>query len=267
VEHLLLPGKPVRKNLLEGFSPDAPYVTETRRLLQNLYRERKDSSAETRSYMVTSAGREEGKSTICAMMSIVSARIFDRRTILVDGDLRRPTAHHLVGVSQGPGLFDIFKRGASLEEATHSTTLPRLSVIPSGHVRGPSSDSYSDEGFEELLRRLRSKYDAIFVDAAPAVPVIEPLLMAEHVDAILVIAMAGRTPVTMARRSMQILSPVADKIVGVVLNNAAEGLPYYYDYRYYGYKRNEPSRIRQSAALRRSKEDAGERRNDTPGGS
>jgi capsular exopolysaccharide synthesis family protein len=227
-------------DLLGDFDLDAPHVTEVRRLLQHLARQQERSHVECRSYLFTSAGREEGKSTTCAMMAIVSARVFHKRTLLIDGDLRRPTVHSLLRVAQSPGLFEYLQGSAGLSDVTHPTALPLLSVIPRGHLAGAIGDAYSDEGFRRLIEQSRGSYDQIFVDAPPVVPVIEPLLMAEHVDSILIIAMAGRTPLTAVRRSMQILAPVASKIAGVVLNNAVDGLPYYYDYRYYGYKEVKP---------------------------
>jgi len=233
-----------RRNLTEGLDLDAPHVTETRRVLQNLYRMRTGGDSEIRSYLITSAGREEGKSTISSLLAIVSARIFYRRTLLIDGDLRRPTVHPLIGVSQSPGLFELLQRKVSFEQAVHPTVLPMLSVIPSGHLRGLVSEAYSDEEFQRVVQQAVSTYDLVFIDAAPAVPVVEPQLMAAHVDAILVVAMAGNTAITMVRRFMQIMAPVQGKIAGVVLNNASNGLPYYYDHRYYGYPQAQPSRIR-----------------------
>jgi len=235
--------KTVTQDLLDGFDIDAPYVTEIRRLLQNLARRHGTAKPEDRAYMVTSAARDEGKSTTCALMAIVSARIFHRRTLLIDGDLRRPTIHSLLRVARGPGLREILQGKVSIRDATRPTALPLLSVITRGDSVTPASEVYTDEGFAGLISDSRSKYDLIFVDGAPVVPVMEPILMAEHVDAILIIAMAGRTPITQVRRSMQILSPVASKIAGVVLNNAMEGLPYYYDYRYYGYKERKPAPV------------------------
>lgn len=228
-------------DLLDGFEIDAPYVTEVRRLLQNLARRHGSTKVDERAYMVTSASRDEGKSTTSALLAIVAARIFHRRTLLIDGDLRRPTIHTLLHVSRGPGLREILQGTISIADATRPTALPLLSVIPRGHSIVSPSEAYSDEAFGSLIRTARAKYDQIFVDAAPVVPVMEPILMAEHLDAILVVAMAGRTPITAIRRSMQILAPVASKIAGVVLNNAMEGLPYYYDYRYYGYKERKPT--------------------------
>jgi capsular exopolysaccharide synthesis family protein len=253
-----------RRNLLEGLDLDAPHVTEVRRLLQNLYRMRTGADTEIRSYMVTSAGREEGKSTICSLMAIVSARIFYKRTLIIDGDLRRPTVHSLLGLSQSPGLFDVMRQKVSFQDSIHATALPMLSAMPSGHLRGVVSESYSDEGFQQVLQQAVSSYDLVFVDAPPAVPVVEPQLMAAHVDAILVIAMAGKTALTMVRRFMQIMAPVSGKMAGVVLNNAAGGLPYYYDHRYYGYPKAQPSRIR--TVHPETKEDIREQARDSAGG-
>lgn len=253
-----------RRNLLEGLDLDAPHVTEVRRLLQNMYRMRTGADAEIRSYLITSAGREEGKSTISSLMAIVSARIFYKRTLLIDADLRRPAVHPLVGVSQSPGLFEAMRRKVPLQDAIHPTVLPMLSVMPSGHMRGVVSESYSDEEFHRILTQVGASYDLIFVDAPPAVPVIEPQLMAAHVDAILVVAMAGQTALTMVRRFMQIMAPVSGKMAGVILNNASDGLPYYYDHRYYGYPKNQPSRIR--TVHQETREDMGDQAKDIVGG-
>jgi capsular exopolysaccharide synthesis family protein len=254
-----------RKSLLDGLSIDAPYVTEVRRLLQSLYRQQKSAPKEVRSYMVTSAGKGEGKSTICALMAIISAKIFHKRTLLLDGDLHRPTIHGLLGVGRGPGLFEVFRRGAPVQTAIHTTALPLLWAIPSGYAREASGEAYADEEFNRLLQQMYPSYDVIFVDAPPVVPAIEPILMAEHVDAVLVVAMAGKTPLTMVRRSMQVLAPVKEKIVGVVLNNAMEGLPYYFSYSYYGYDETKP-RSRRSLRPGLPRPKGIDRTKDTRGG-
>lgn len=230
------------QSLLESFDIDKPYVAETRRTLQTLIR--RTQPGERGVYIVTSAARGEGKSTICALLGIVAARLFNRRTLLIDGDLHRPNLHNLLGLSPTPGLCDVLSGRAALDLVTRSTVIPSLFAIPCGRTRDPLGDSYRDEEFRKLIATVRESYDLVFVDSAPVVPVVESLLMAEHMDGILVLAMAGRTPVTQIRRMRQILEPVASKVRGVILNNALEGLPYYYDYRYYGYEPESRRRIR-----------------------
>jgi capsular exopolysaccharide synthesis family protein len=222
------------RSLFSEFSPDAPYVTEARRLLQSLMRRHTDPACKV--FMVTSAARGEGKSTICGLLGLVAARIFHKHTLIIDGDMRRPTMHQLLDISLKPGLYELLAGEATLDLASRPTAIPLLRVIPSGRPGLHVHDSYDDDAFARLLHEIRPSYDLIFVDAAPAVPVVEPVMMAEHVDALLLVAMAGRTPVSMVRRLRGILEPVADKVVGAILNNATEGLPYYYDYSYYGYK-------------------------------
>jgi capsular exopolysaccharide synthesis family protein len=194
--------------------------------------------------MVTSAGRGEGKSTIAGLLAVVAARIFHRRTLIIDSDLRRPSLHHLLACTERPGLFEVIHETAPIEAALRATSIPTLTAMLSGKVAGPLSEAYDDERFSAILKDVRSRYDLIVVDAAPIVPVIEPLLIAEHVDGVLLVAMAGKTPVPMVRRMRQILGPIESKVMGAILNNATEGLPYYYDYRYYGYEPPATRRIR-----------------------
>ena len=242
--------KRTRRNLLESLELDDPCYTETRRLLQNLYRQQKGGPMDARAYLVTSAVRGEGKSTICGLMAIVSARIFHKRTLIVDGDLHHPTVHSLLGIPRGPGLFEVIRGRATSRDATQSTWLPLLHAMPSGYPRESIGEWYDDGAFHRLLQELRPNYDVVFVDAPPTVPAVEPILMAEHVDALVLVAMAGRTPLALARRTMQILAPVTEKIAGVILNNAADGLPYFFNYRYYGYEQAKPPRVRRIDKLR-----------------
>ena len=221
------------RNLLEDLNINAPYATEVRRLLQTLARQ--DADQNRKVYMMASAGRGEGKSTICALLAIISAKIFHRRTLIIDGDMRRPTIHYLIGLPQRPGLFDALQRSQPLEVIARPTPLLNLFAITSGRPTGAIGESYNDQAFAAVLEKLRPQYDMIFIDAPPIVPVVEPLMMAEHVDSVLVVAMAGRTPLMLVRRMRQLIDPIFPKVSGVVLNNAVEGLPYYYDYRYYGY--------------------------------
>ena len=235
---------PASRNLLEEFNINAPHVTEVRRLLQTLTRQ--DSGQNRKVYMMASAGRGEGKSTICALLAIISAKIFHKRTLVIDGDMRRPTLHYLLGLPQRPGLYDALHRIQPLDIVTRPTPLSTLYAITSGRPTNVG-EAYLDDEFQALLEEVRPKYDVIFIDAAPVVPVVEPLLMAEHVDSVLVVAMAGRTPLMLVRRMRQLIEPILPKVSGIVLNNAVEGLPYYYDYRYYGYEQPIPKRIRTTA--------------------
>ena len=101
--------------LFDAFDVDTPVITEVRRLLQNLTRQSR--SSERKIFLMTSAGRGEGKTTISGLLALVCAQVFRRRTLLVDADLRRPAVHTLLGLSQSPGLIDVFQGKCSIETA------------------------------------------------------------------------------------------------------------------------------------------------------
>jgi len=225
--------RPKTPDLLASFDLDSPHATEVRRLLQALWAD--PANRERKSFMVTSAGRGEGKSTTCALMGIVAARIFRRRTVVIDADLWRPTMHRALGVSFRPGLADLLADKASIDAVTRPTLLPTLSVIPAGAPSMPIAQLFNEEAFGAIVARCREQFDLVLVDSAPMVPVVEPVMMAQHVDGIVVVALAGRTPLNLVRRLKQIMAPFKERVAGVILNNATRGLPYYYEHSYYGY--------------------------------
>jgi Mrp family chromosome partitioning ATPase len=132
-------------------------------------------------------------------------------------------------------LADLLADTASMDAATKPTMLPSLWAIPAGLPSSSLAQLFDEDRFGKILERARAQYDLVLVDSAPMVPVVEPIMIAHRVDGILLIALAGRTPLNLARRMKQIVAPFRDRVVGVVLNNATRGLPYYYEHSYYGY--------------------------------
>jgi len=159
---------PASRNLLEEFNINAPHVTEVRRLLQTLTRQ--DAAQNKKIYMMCSAGRGEGKSTVCALLAIIAAKIFHRRTLVIDGDMRRPTLHYLLGLPQRPGLYDVLHRIQPLDVVTRPTPISNLFAITSGRPTGSAGEAYIDSEFASLVDNVRSRYDIVFIDAAPVVP-------------------------------------------------------------------------------------------------
>lgn len=230
------------RNLTAALNMNSAYVAEVRRVLQRLLRQGQGTGRKT--YLITSAGRGEGKSTTCALMAVVAARVFQKKVIAVDGDFLRPTLHRLLGISHHPGLCEVLQQRTTLDAVIRATSHPNLFAISSGSMQGSVAEAYDDASFRRVVEQLRADFDFVFVDSAPVVPVVEPLLMAEHLDAILLVTMAGHTPLNILRRMREILAPVSTRIAGLILNNASACLPYYYDYRYYGYEPATHRRIR-----------------------
>ena len=115
--------------------------------------------------------------------------------------------------------------------------MKNLHFLPAGHAGGNPSRLFSGDRMRETVRRLHERFDIILLDSPPVVPVSDPLHYLDAVDGTLYLVMAGQTHRDVAQRGVEILRSAGANILGVVANNLAEVLPYYYDRKYYGYSR------------------------------
>lgn len=88
----------------------------------------------------------------------------------------------------------------------------------------------------EIFEELKFYFDFIIVDVPPVIPVSDPILIASEVDSTLVVVRAGNTPREVAKRAINFLKNSKINVLGIVMNNLDEVLPYYYSSKYYSYK-------------------------------
>jgi len=225
-------------DLFALFQDESPAGTEFRRIHVRLQREAGDTALRT--IQVTSARRGEGKSTVTAHLALTVARHVQGRVLLVDCDLRKPRVHELYGLPQARGMTDFMRGILPLKAVIKDTPQPNLKAITSGRVISGPSKLFLTDVIQQSFARLTAEFDLIFVDSPPLLPVSDPLLLAPEMDGVLLTVLAGKTPRQVVRRAKDLLATVEANVVGVVVNNASEALPYYYDYKYYGYEEEVP---------------------------
>ncbi len=225
------------RSIVDFFSLDSPFANEFRRLLLKI--STPPAETELKSVLLTSAMISEGKSTICSLLGVTAAKQNGLKTLIFDCDLRRPTIHKFFALEREPGLSDILVDGYNPKEAIRKTGIDKLDVLTSGTSHNQPAEVFDAETIGYLIDELKFYYDLILVDSAPILPVSDPLLLSKKVDGILLVVRAGATSREIVERSTDIISSARDRILGVVLNNADNNLPYYYDYRYFGYSYTE----------------------------
>lgn len=250
-------------SIVDYYSLESPFATEFRRLLQRL--KRAEVGRELKVLMVTSANLSEGKSTICSLLAITAAKK-GIKTLLVDVDIRRPTVHKLFNVEREPGLTGVLEHGLPAKNAVRKSQLENLDLITAGRVTAEPAEVFDGPAIGRLLTEMKFYYDLVLVDCPPIIPVSDPMLLASEVDAVLMVVRVGQTARDVAIRAVEIMRANKTEILGVILNNANNSLPYYYDYKYYGYDYT-PSRPDQRAAHRaRTKQDSKKQRESKGGG-
>jgi capsular exopolysaccharide synthesis family protein len=188
-----------------------------------------------KSILVTSANRGEGKSTAAASLAITLAKHYGHRTVLVDCDLRKPRAHRLMAVASKPGLSDALERGNLLGTDIKPTKLPNLFVLPCGTRRDQPTWLLESMPGSRVMAELLASFDTVILDTAPNLPVPDAMILGGEVDGVVIVLRAGVTPREVVTRGVQLQRDEKENVLGVVVNNLERVLPYYYDYRYYGY--------------------------------
>lgn len=189
----------------------------------------------TKVILVTSAARGDGKTLTCMNLAVSLASDLGKRVLVIDGDLRRPSAHRVLRISGRSGLSDLLLGHVNLDDSAINSKIPNLSVLPAGKsVRNPLRLMTSDSFFA-LLDEAKSKYDVVMIDSPPLLPVVDSRILRKMADMVLFVVRADGTPLNAVVRSLQDMRGVA----GLVFNQVSAGAfrrHYYYDaYSRYAY--------------------------------
>lgn len=225
---------------------ESPEATEFRRLEHRLYNNA--ALAKHKVFMVTSANISEGKSTVSSYLALTHAHYRSLRTLLIDCDLRRPRIHKMFNLPLQNGLAEFLGGQATASETVRDTKVANLKIIPAGVSPLSASELVSSKGIKALVDSFHQDYDMIILDSPPIIPVSDPLILADIVDGIYLVMKAGSTKKRMAKHAIEMLNEKSAKIVGAIINNSTNVMPYYYDYSYYGKKYKQNRRDRKATA-------------------
>lgn len=221
------------QTIFDMYDGESPVATELRRLYHNA--KRGEDGRQYKSFLVTSSTRGEGKSTISSWLSMTIAQFPTKKVLHVDADVRRPRAHTLFGLQNAVGLKDCLEEKVDPMDVVKKTPIPNLNVITAGERTPQPGKLFESENLKEVLSKLEFYYDIVIVDSAPVLAVSDTLFLCSEIEAVMLVVLAGVTPREVVRRTKDVLDDSNANLVGVVLNNATQVLPYYYDYKYYGY--------------------------------
>jgi capsular exopolysaccharide synthesis family protein len=225
--------QPVEHTIYQDFDPEAPETTEFRRIFTRITR--RGQTQKIRSILFTSADRAEGKTTSAALFAMVAALHQGLRTCLVDADLHRPRIDKLYDIPKEPGLAEILGEDLSIETCLKSSRYDNLKVIPAGGRCPFPSELLIPDRIAATSSKLKLLFDLIVLDAPPLLPVSDPAVLAREVDGVALVVRAGRTQREVALRGKKILDDVGANVLGIIVNNADDVLPYYYGHTYYHY--------------------------------
>jgi non-specific protein-tyrosine kinase len=199
--------------------PRSPTAEAYRTLRTNIEFSSLDQSLHT--LLVTSPAPSEGKSTTLANLAVAMAQA-EKKTILVDADLRRPSLHTIFKASNDAGLTTMFVDGRAMEEPPlQEVGVPNLWLLPSGPLPPNPAELLGSKRMDDALAALKARADIVLFDAPPVIAVTDAVVLGTRVDGVLLVIGAGQTKREHARRAKELLDKVKVRVIGVALNNVS----------------------------------------------
>jgi capsular exopolysaccharide synthesis family protein len=198
----------------------------------------------SRTIVVTSTAPAEGKTSVASNLACALAQT-EQKTLLIDGDMRRPRLHDIFGRPQEPGLSNVLVGTARLRDAIRTTNVGYLQVMPAGHLPPNPAELLGSNRYIELIAQLQQDYDWIVIDAPPVMAVTDAAVISHTATGVMFVVGAEMTPRRNAIEAVDQLTAARAKFVGVVLNRVnIEKHSYYYS----PYYRKDYSRAYERAA-------------------
>jgi len=189
-------------------------------------------------FAISSAIPGDGKTVTALNLAVVIARDFGKKTLLLEGDFRRPSMSLYLKAELEDGLVDLLLSETNIRSTLipfADTLIPfaddNLSVLPAVKSVQNSMGLLSSRRMQELLEMVKKQYDVVLIDAPPVLPLADMGLFEKVVDGIILIVRAEKTPRGSLLQAIDTLA--TDKLVGIVLNDIQPLMPLsYYPYPY-----------------------------------
>jgi receptor protein-tyrosine kinase len=227
---IMYDGSIKKKPLLTDLGSFAPRTEAFRVLRTNM--QFLDLDHQPRCLVISSALQGEGKTMVSTNLAIALAQT-GRRTLLIDGDLRRPRVAGRLGLDAAVGLTTVLLGKSDVKDAVQIHEPSGLHFLASGAKPPNPTEILQSRITQDLIRRLRSSYDTVIIDAPPLLPVADTSVLATLADGVIMVIRHGKTTRDQVEEATNRIDRVAGKLYGVVVNMVAKravGSYYYYYY-------------------------------------
>ena len=206
-------------SLITLSDPRSPAAEAYRTLRTNIDFSGLDRTIHT--LLVTSVAPHENKSITVANLAVSMAQ-GDKKTILVDADVRRPALHTLFGLNNAKGLTSLFiDAKGPIEPALQNVNVPNLQVLTSGPLPPNPAELLGSQRMLAVIEMLKTQADIVLFDAPPIIAVTDASVLGTRVDGVLLVVQAGQTRREQAKRAKQQLEKLHIRVIGAVLSGAS----------------------------------------------
>jgi len=176
-----------------------------------------------KSVLIASANNQEGKSVVSANLAGAFSSISGHKVLLVDMNLRRPALYKYFESSQVATLSDILRRQP--EQMFTGLGQENVSVVTVGELAEDPAKVLTSRQMKYFLNEARTKFNLVLLDTSSIIPYTDSSILAQEVDAVILVIKAGSTRREVVERAKSILNVPPEKLIGVILNSLAYVIP------------------------------------------
>lgn len=204
---------PAADKLITSQAMSPATVEQYRRLAATLHHAQ--SSDGIKLVMITSALAGEGKTLTAVNLALTLSESYERRVLLIDADLRRPTLHHIFELPNGSGLLEGLKAPDQSKLPVHEIS-QRLALLPAGTPDPDPMSALTSDRMRGVIEDAAANFDWVIIDTPPVGLLPDAGLLAAMVNTVVLIIQAGRTPLAVIRAAAE--SVGRHRVIGAVLN-------------------------------------------------
>lgn len=207
-----------RRNLITYSNPESIISEQFRTIRTNIHFLNKD--VKNNILVFSSPSRWEGKSTVIANTAISVAQQREK-VLLIDGNLRNPSIHHLFKVSNTVGLTDILNEKTPFCEAVTKCNISNLDILTSGPIPLDPAELLESKKMKELIEHIKPLYDLVLVDSPSVLEVTDTKVLANLSDGVILVVQKEKTKMEAAQESKKVLEFAKAPLVGVIINQVS----------------------------------------------
>lgn len=173
------------------------------------------TNTDSKVIVITSCESGDGKSTVANDLAY-SLSLDNKKVILIDGDLRKPTLYKKYSITKELGLTNILVKESKLENCMHKVNR-NFFVLPAGHIPPNPSELLASEEMDDLLSYFKEIYDYVIIDSTPFI-FSDAQILCSKCDGVILIAAYEKTKKDALINCKKIIGQVGGTLIGVILN-------------------------------------------------
>lgn len=187
---------------------------------------------EIKSLLITSEKPKSGKSTVSANIAVTYAQA-GYKTLIIDGDMRKPTQHYIFDLTNTSGLSNLIIKKATYNDSIKETKVENLAILTAGPTPPNPSELIASHNFNEIYNELLANYDFIVIDTPPVNTVTDAQIYAQTVRNCVLVVDTENNNKNEVKKAKDLLIKASGKLLGAILNKMPidKSSSYYY---YYG---------------------------------